>query len=331
MTNSVGILGGVLMGTIFWAHEGIDWQGVSAGLSLTFPSGGTLLLGQTNATTDVNLVQGLFQAFLLGIVQGLTEFLPISSTAHLQVFTTALHWETVGAKPFVATIQFGSVIAVLIYFWKDITKILTGGVEAIRQKDWQREEWKIILGIAVGTLPILLGGFLLKKALNDDKSTINSMTTIAIASIVMSLLLGLAEQIGNRKRNFDNLQVRDGILMGLGQMLALVPGVSRSGSTLTTGLFLGLERQTAARFSFLLGLPALTIATLYEFFTEALGQIDLGLVLVGTLSAFVFSYVSIAWLLGYLQRRNTWIFVWYRLAFGAAILSAVAVGALKNT
>jgi undecaprenyl-diphosphatase len=149
-------------------------------------------------------------------VQGLTEFLPISSTAHLQVFTTALHWETVGAKPFVATIQFGSVIAVLIYFWKDITKILTGGVEAIRQKDWQREEWKIIVGIAVGTLPILLAGFLLKKALNDDKSTINSMTTIAIASIVMSLLLGLAEQIGNRKRNFDNLQVRDGILMGLG-------------------------------------------------------------------------------------------------------------------
>ena len=319
------------MGTIFWAHEGIDWQGVSAGLSLTFARGGTLLLGQTNATTDVNLVQGLFQAFLLGIVQGLTEFLPISSTAHLQVFTTALHWETVGAKPFVATIQFGSVIAVLIYFWKDITKILTGGVEAIRQKDWQREEWKIILGIAVGTLPILIGGFLLKKALNDDKSTINSMTTIAIASIVMSLLLGLAEQIGNRKRNFDNLQVRDGILMGLGQMLALVPGVSRSGSTLTTGLFLGLERQTAARFSFLLGLPALTIATLYEFCTEALRQIDLGLVLVGTLSAFVFSYVSIAWLLGYLQRRNTWIFVWYRLAFGAAILSAVAVGALKNT
>jgi undecaprenyl-diphosphatase len=319
------------MGTIFLAHEGIDWQGLSAGLSLTLPSGGTFLLGQTNATTDVNLVQGLFQSFVLGIVQGLTEFLPISSTAHLQVFTTALHWETVGAKPFVATIQFGSVIAVLIYFWKDITKILTGGVEAIRQKDWQREEWKIIVGIAVGTLPILLGGFLLKKALNDDKSTINSMTTIAIASIVMSLLLGLAEQIGNRKRNFDNLQVRDGILMGLGQMLALVPGVSRSGSTLTTGLFLGLERQAAARFSFLLGLPALTIATLYEFFTEALGQIDLALVLVGTLSAFVFSYVSIAWLLGYLQRRNTWIFVWYRLAFGAAILSAVAIGALKNT
>jgi undecaprenyl-diphosphatase len=114
--------------------------------------------------------------------------------------------------------------------------IFSGGLKAIREKDWQREEWKIIVGIAVGTLPILVGGFLLKDALNDEKSSINSMTTIAIVSIVMALLLGLAEQLGKRKRNFENLQIQDGILMGLGQMLALVPGVSRSGSTITTGL-----------------------------------------------------------------------------------------------
>lgn len=319
------------MATIFLAADGISWQAVSIGLSLMLPDGGNFLLAQANPATDVNLVQGLFQAFILGIVQGLTEFLPISSTAHLQVFTKALHWETVAAKPFLATIQFGSVVAVLIYFWKDITTILTGGLEAIREKDWQREEWKILVGIAVGTLPVLVGGFLLKKALNDDKSAINSMTVIACAAIGMALLLGLAEQIGKRKRNFDDLQIRDGILMGLGQMVALVPGASRSGSTLTAGLFLGLERETAARFSFLLGIPALTIATLYEFFKEALGQIDLALVLVGTLSAFVFSYASIAWLLGYLQRKNTWIFVWYRLAFGVAILSAIATKLLDNT
>ncbi len=319
------------MATIFLAADGISWQEVSMGLALMLPDRGNFLLAQTNPATDVNLVQGLFQAFILGIVQGLTEFLPISSTAHLQVFTKALHWETVAAKSFLATIQFGSVIAVLLYFRKDITTILTGGLEAIREKDWQREEWKILLGIAIGTLPVLIGGFLLKKALNDDKSAINSMTVIACTSIGMSLLLGLAEQIGKRKRNFDDLEIKDGILMGLGQMIALVPGASRSGSTLTAGLFLGLERQTAARFSFLLGIPALTIATLYEFFKEALGQIDLALVLVGTLSAFVFSYASIAWLLGYLQRRSNWIFVWYRLAFGVAILSALAAGALNNT
>ena len=319
------------MATIFLAADHMGWQAVSAGLSLMLPDAGNLLLGQANPAPQVNLLQGLFQAFVLGIVQGLTEFLPISSTAHLQVFTKALHWETVAAKSFLATIQFGSVVAVLIYFWKDITSIITGGLQAIREKDWQREEWKLIVGIAVGTLPVLAGGFLLKKALNDENSQINSMTVIACTSIGMSILLGIAEKFGKRKRNFDDLQIRDGNLMGLGQMVALVPGASRSGSTLTAGLFLGLERQTAARFSFLLGIPALTIATLYEFFKEALGQIDLVLVLVGTLSAFVFSYASIAWLLGYLQRKSTWIFIWYRLAFGAAILSAIAAGVLKNT
>jgi undecaprenyl-diphosphatase len=316
---------------VFLAADGTGWQELSTRLVLILPSWENPILGQVNPATDVNLMQGLFQAFILGIVQGLTEFLPISSTAHLEVFTKALQWETVAGKPFLATIQFGSVVAVLIYFWRDITKILTGGVEAIRQKDWGREEWKIIVGIAVGTLPILVGGFLLKDALNSETSAINSMTTIAVVSIVMALLLGAAEQFGNRKRNFDNLQIQDGILMGLGQMLALVPGVSRSGSTITTGLFLGLERQTAARFSFLLGIPALTIATLYQFFKEALGNVDLAIVLMGTVSSFVFSYLSIAWLLGYLQRRSTWIFVWYRLAFGAAILSAIATGALRNT
>ncbi|WP_392535672.1 undecaprenyl-diphosphate phosphatase [Nostoc sp. C117] len=283
------------------------------------------------AASPVNFVQQLFQAFILGIVQGITEFLPISSTAHLEVFTKALHWEELGSKAFLATIQFGSVIAVLIYFWTDINLILTGGWKAFRQKDWQREEWKLLVGIAIGTLPALVGGFLLKKALNDENSTINSMTTIAIASIVMALLLGAAEKLGSRKRDFNSVTIVDGLLIGLGQMLALAPGVSRSGSTLTTALFLGLERQTAARFSFLLGIPTLTIATLYEFFKEALGKIDLIVVLVGTLSAFVFSYISIAWLLRYLQTKNTWIFVWYRLAFGTVILGAIAKGFLHNS
>jgi undecaprenyl-diphosphatase len=278
-----------------------------------------------------NLIQQLFQAFILGIVQGITEFLPISSTAHLEVFAKAFNWEQLGSKAFLATIQFGSVIAVLIYFWQDIKSILSGGWKAYRAKDWQQEEWKLLVGIAIGTLPALGGGFLLKKVLNDENSTINSMTSIAIASIVMSLLLGAAEKLGKRERGFDALTIRDGLLIGLGQMLALAPGVSRSGSTLTTALFLGLERQTAARFSFLLGIPTLTIATLYAFFKEALGKIDLLVVATGTLSAFVFSYLSIAWLLRYLQTKNTWIFVWYRLAFGATILGAIAAGVLRNS
>ena len=271
--------------------------------------------------------QRLFQAVVLGVVQGITEFLPISSTAHLLVFTKALGWADVGQKYFVDAIQFGSVIAVVLYFWSDIRQILLGGLAAARQKDWNREEWKLLVGIAVGTLPALIVGFLVKKLLPEG--ALENVTLIAIASIVMALLLGLAEKVGSRKRGFDSLQIQDGILVGLGQMLAIVPGVSRSGSTLTTALFLGLERQTAARFSFLLGIPTLTIATLYQSL-KAFSNIDSSIaLLVGIFSTFVFSYLSIAFLLKFLQRNSNWVFVWYRLAFGASLLVAIANGALK--
>ncbi|GAB4239984.1 MAG: undecaprenyl-diphosphate phosphatase [Elainellaceae cyanobacterium] len=273
----------------------------------------------------MDLIQGLFQAIILGIVQGITEFLPISSTAHLLVFTKALGWtDLVGQKYFVDAIQFGSVIAVVLYFWADIQQIITGSWIAFRQQDWQREEWKLLVGIAVGTLPALVIGYLVKDFIPE------SPLVIAVVSIVMALLLGLAEQIGTRKRKFDALQVKDGILVGLGQMVALVPGASRSGSTLTTALFLGLERQTAARFSFLLGVPTLTIATLYQA-RQAFSSVDNTIVLlVGIVSTFIFSYLAIAWLLRYLQRQNTWVFVWYRLAFGAVLLLAIAFGAMPN-
>jgi len=275
----------------------------------------------------VEFFQRLFQAVVLGIVQGITEFLPISSTAHLLVFTKALGWADVGQKYFVDAIQFGSVIAVVLYFWSDIRQILSGGLAAARQKDWNREEWKLLVGIAVGTLPALIVGFLVKKLLPEG--ALENVTLIAIASIVMALLLGLAEKVGSRKRGFDSLQIQDGILVGLGQMLAIVPGVSRSGSTLTTALFLGLERQTAARFSFLLGIPTLTIATLYQSL-KAFSNIDSSIaLLVGIFSTFVFSYLSIAFLLKFLQRNSNWVFVWYRLAFGASLLVAIANGALK--
>jgi undecaprenyl-diphosphatase len=267
------------------------------------------------------------QAFILGIVQGITEFLPISSTAHLLIVTKVCGWKELGSKDFVDAIQFGSVGAILLYFWSLISGLCQGGLIAIRKRDWQREEWKIIVGIAIGTLPALITGFLFQDILPE------SALTIAIASIVMSLLLGLAEQVGKRKRGFDQLESQDGILVGLGQALALVPGVSRSGSTLTTGLFLGLEREAAARFSFLLGFPTLSVATLYkalkiyqEFSAGQLPGNIVGLLLVGIVSTFIFSYIAIAFLLRYLQTKSTWVFVWYRLAFGAVILLAIARG-----
>jgi undecaprenyl-diphosphatase len=272
----------------------------------------------------VELIQSLFEAIVLGIVQGITEFLPISSTAHLLVFTKLFGWTAVGQKYFVDAIQFGSVIAVLIYFRSDIRQILAGAWSAFQQRDWQREEWKILVGIAIGTVPALGIGYLVKDIIPE------SPLIIAVMSIVMALLLALAEQIGNRKRDFDDLQIRDGILVGLGQMIALLPGASRSGSTLTAALFLGLNRETAARFSFLLGLPTLTVATLFQA-RKAFSNVDSVLTLLaGIISAFVFSYLAIAWLLRYLQQKNTLVFVWYRLAFGISLLIAVGTGAMQN-
>ncbi|PNJ92375.1 undecaprenyl-diphosphatase [Cylindrospermopsis raciborskii C04] len=267
------------------------------------------------------------QAFILGIVQGITEFLPISSTAHLLIFTKVFGWKELGAKDFVDAIQFGSVVAILLYFRSLIASIIQGAVKGFKDKDWQREEWKIVIGIAVGTIPALVLGFLLKDILPESALIIGTM------SVVMAILLGLAEKIGDRKRGFDHLQIRDGILVGIGQSLALIPGVSRSGSTLTTALFLGLERDTAAKFSFLLGFPTLTIATLYKslkiFHLFQEGQLPENIVLllvIGIISTFIFSYLSIAFLIRYLQTKDTFIFVWYRLAFGGAILLALANG-----
>jgi len=289
--------------------------------TLTFPSCTFFLLiaSETAQSTAMpSLVEGSLQAFILGIVQGMTEFLPISSTAHLLIFRDVFGWQQ--PKYFVDAIQFGSVIAVLWYFWADVCQIIPGAWQAFQEKNWHREEWKIFVGIAIGSIPALFFGFIFRDLIPE------SPFVIASASIVMALLLGLAEKVGTRKRDFSALEIKDGLLVGLGQTLALVPGVSRSGSTLTTALFLGLQRQTAARFSFLLGIPTLTIATLYQS-TRAFGNIESFFpLLVGIVSSSTFSYLSIVWLLKFLQRQSTWVFVWYRLAFGSVILGALAAG-----
>jgi undecaprenyl-diphosphatase len=292
------------------------------------------LLAQTPAADASGSAQiNLLQAVVLGIVQGLTEFLPISSTAHLKVVPIALGWGDPGVA-YTAVIQLGSIVAVLWYFWQDLTNIAFGAVKAITERDYKSQEFQMAVGIALGTIPIVFFGLLIKILIPDfDNSPLRSLGAIALASIFMSLLLGIAEKVGKRHRNFEKLTVGDGILMGLAQAMALIPGCSRSGSTLTAGLFAGLERAAAARFSFLLGIPATTVAGLVELKSvlgEGIGGAGAVSLIVGTVSALVFSYLSIAWLLKFLQTQNTWIFVWYRLAFGVAILTAIAGGALRN-
>lgn len=312
-----------------------------------------------------------WQALVLGAVQGLTEFLPISSTAHLKVVPVALGWGDPGVA-FTAVIQLGSIAAVLWYFWTDIRDITLGAIEALQKSylgksslpkvnsqdselisdlttspnpdstpnlapdmpnsfiaKWQRafgesQELRLATGIALGTIPIVFFGLLIKALIPDfDNSPLRSLQAIALASIVMSLLLGLAEKLGKRVISYEKLGTKEGIFMGLAQALALLPGVSRSGSTLTAGLFLGIERAAAARFSFLLGIPAITLAGLVELrgvLSEAVPQGEMLSLVVGTISAAIFSYGAIAWLLDYLKKQSTWIFIWYRLGFGVLIL-----------
>src|SRR5919199_245014 len=267
------------------------------------------LLAQTPAADVSGPAQiNLLQAIVLGIVQGLTEFLPISSSAHLKVVPIALGWGDAGVA-YTAVIQLGSIVAVLWYFWQDLTTITFGAVNAVVRRDYESQEFRTALGIALGTIPVVFFGLLIKILVPDfDKSPLRSLGAIAIASIVMSLLLAIAEKIGKRNRTYEKLTVQDGI-------------------------FMGLERPAAARFSFLLGIPAITLAGLVELkgaLGEGIGDAGVAALIVGTISAFVFSYLSIAWLMKFLQTQNTWLFVWYRLAFGVAILTALAGGAVNN-
>lgn len=278
---------------------------------------------------DANNMPNLFQAIILGFVQGATEFIPISSTAHLKAVPVFLGWGDPGVS-FSAVIQLGSIAAVLWYFWSDLTQITKGMIKAVRTSDYESQDFWLAVGIAVGTIPIVVLGLAIKVLIpNYDNSPLRSMPAIAIASIVMGLLLALSEYIGNQKRNFEDLTAKDGIIIGFAQALAVIPGVSRSGSTITAGMFSNLDRATAARFSFLLGIPAITLAGLVELKgLVEIGVADSGLIplIGGLISSAIFSYIAIAWLIKFLQRRSTWVFVWYRLGFGLFIFIALGLG-----
>jgi undecaprenyl-diphosphatase len=220
-------------------------------------------------------------------------------------------------------IQLGSIAAVLGYFRKDLAEVGTGVARAFRHGQWNDPPARLGVAIVLGTVPIVVAGLAIKVLLPSyETSPLRSLTSIAIVSIVMALLLAVAELVGRRRRLLEAVTPRDGLLVGLAQALALIPGVSRSGSTLTASLFDGWQRADAARFSFLLGIPAITLAGLVEL-KAAFGSVETGGVipmLVGIAAAAVVSWLAIAWLLRFLQQNSTWVFVIYRLLFGLVIL-----------
>ena len=273
-------------------------------------------------TDPFGVLQACWRFFVLGVVQGLTEFLPISSTAHLKVVPVLLGWGDPGVAV-TAVIQLGSILAVVGFFRDDLRQVLVGVSQGLRQRRWDDPQARLGLAIALGTLPILVAGLAIKLCVpNFDQSPLRSLTSIALVSIVMALLLALAERVGRRRRVLEQVAVRDGVWVGLAQALALIPGVSRSGSTLTAALLDGWQRADAARFSFLLGIPAITLAGLVEL-KDAFSQPIAGGVLpllVGIATSAVVSWLAIAWLLRFLQHHSTWWFVGYRLFFGVGLL-----------
>lgn len=282
---------------------------------------------------DLGFVQlGWFKVIVLGIVQGITELLPISSTAHLRIVPGLLGWQDPGSA-FSAAMQLASLTAVVTYFWQDLKHLSGATLRAVLQQDYRDQDFRLAIGILVGTIPIGIAGLLLKKTLNTCHSPFRALTVVGIASIVMALLLASAEQRGKRNRDFSKLSLQDGIWVGIAQALALIPGVSRSGSTLTAGLFLEMDRETAARFSFLLGLPAIVLAGALELHTLFKAGLDLYgwmILLVGLTTASISAFAAIYGLLHYLEKRSTWIFVWYRLIMGVFLLVGVSVGFLAN-
>ena len=268
------------------------------------------------------------QSFLLGIIQGVTEFLPISSTAHLKVIPYFLRWNDPGVSVS-ASLQLGSAIAIACYFRKDIFEITKSFLLTLRHRKFSKDKNSTLATyIFIANLPILIVGLFIKlfwPGFSD--SYFRGLLSIAIVSIVMAILLALSEMFGKNEKSFAQINLRDIIFLGISQCLAIFPGVSRSGVTLTSALFSDIERRTAARLSFLIGIPAISISGIVELFLlyRNTSLIDILPITIGVISSFFSSIIAIDILLKFLAKNNTFIFVYYRLAFGSFILSTLLI------
>jgi undecaprenyl-diphosphatase len=265
----------------------------------------------------------VIQSIILGIIQGLTEFLPVSSTAHLRVAPAILGWPDSGAA-FTAVIQLGTLLAVILFFLRDLLGMVSALFDPVRRRG---PEGRMVLYLVVGTVPIGLAGVLFKHAVEGP---LRSLAVIATSLIVVGIVMALVERLARHERTMDSLTLRDAALIGLGQALALVPGVSRSGITLAVAMAIGLKRDAAARFSFLLSIPAVAAAAVFELPT-LLHNHDVGFsaLLAGLTAAAVSGYLCIRWLLRFLRTQTTYSFVVYRVALGLSLLVAVLAGWLS--
>jgi undecaprenyl-diphosphatase len=270
----------------------------------------------------------LFQAVILGIVQGLTEFLPVSSTAHLRIVPALLGWSDPGAA-FTAVTQIGTMAAVLLYFRNDLLRLSRAFTRsALQLRPFESADARLAWFILLGTIPIGILGLLLKDHI---ETSFRSLHVIAASLIGLALLLYVAERIGRRTRSVEQIGWLDAMLIGFAQAVALVPGSSRSGTTITAGLFVNLTREAAARYSFLLSIPAVTLSGMYELYQMRdllAGNLGTALV-VATAVAGVVGYASIDFLLRFLRTHSTYLFIAYRVSLGLLIFLLLALNILQ--
>lgn len=272
------------------------------------------------------------QALVLGLVQGLTEFLPISSSGHLRIVSSVFFGDDAGAS-FTAVTQLGTEAAVLLYFAKDIWRIVGAWFRGLTDKNARDLDYRIGWYVIIATIPIGVLGILFK---DEIRTGARNLWLVSIMLIVFALVIAAAEYYGPKRRPMAQLNSRDGILMGLAQCLALIPGVSRSGATASAGLFLGLEREAAVRFSFLLAIPAVTASGLFSL-PDAFEPAGEGLnasgpqLLVATIVSFVVGYAAIAWLLRFVANHSLYWFVGYRIVLGLIVMGLLAGGVVSAT
>ncbi|APT92519.1 UDP pyrophosphate phosphatase [Corynebacterium phocae] len=269
------------------------------------------------------------QVIVLSVVQGLTEFLPVSSSGHLRI-VSEMFWDNDAGASFTAVIQLGTELAVLVYFAPMIWQILTGWFRGVVNKQHRGQDYRMGWMVIAGSLPIGVIGLLFKDAIRDG---LRNLWITASMLILFSLVFIIAERTGKKTRSFEELTMKDAIIMGLCQCLALIPGVSRSGGTISGGLFLGLDREVATRFSFLLAIPAVLASGLFSLpdaFSPTAGQAATGLQLLGgTAIAFVIGYASIAWLLKFVGNHSFEWFAAYRIPVGVIVMILLATGVLQ--
>ncbi len=264
----------------------------------------------------------ILQAAILGLVQGITEFLPVSSTAHLRLVPAILSWPDGGAA-FAAVIQLGTLLAVIGFFLRDLARMLAAAASPAHRKDLDA---RMLLYIVAGTVPIGVVGLLAKHAIEGP---LRSILVIACSLIVVAVLMAIVEKTARHERPIESFTLRDALLVGLAQALALIPGTSRSGITLVAAMILGFRRDAAARFSFLLSIPAVAAAGVFEL-PKLLHDREVGTsaLIVGLATAAVSGYLSVAWLLRFLRTRTTYVFVVYRIVLGLGLIAAVLAGKL---